>query len=74
MEPITRVKGYKERRMVSSDVGKKGDLLELIVVLLEAFPFNLFVLGVDGDGEGGIFWIRCERRGVGDVESICSLL
>jgi hypothetical protein len=49
----------------------KGDLLEVILVAGDEFPLALLVFGV---GDGGSFWIRCERRGVADGESISSLL
>jgi len=50
MEPITSVVGYAARRMVSRDVGRKGDLLDGIFVVLEEVPFALLVLGVVGEG------------------------
>jgi hypothetical protein len=55
--------------MVSRYVGMKGDLRAAIFAVaegVEGVPFALF--GVEG---GESFWIRAERRGVVDGESIC---
>lgn len=55
--------------MASRYVGMKGVLRVAIFVVFEGFegvPFAL--LGVEG---GESFWMRAERRGVVDGESIC---
>ena len=52
MDPTTRVVGYTASRMISSDVGRNGDLLDVNFVFV-GVPFALLVLGVAGvDGEG----------------------
>jgi len=71
-EPMTRVAGYMDKRIVSREVGRKGDLLAVIFAVVEELPFALFKLG--GDGAGGRFWIRFDRLGVVDGDSICSVL
>ena len=55
--------------MASRYVGMNGDVRATIFVVFEGFegvPFAL--LGVEG---GESFWMRAERRGVVDGESIC---
>ena len=68
-DPTTRVVGYMERRIASRYVGMKGDLRAAIFGIFEGVEGGPFVvLGVEG---GESFWMRAERRGVVDGESIC---
>lgn len=69
-----RTAGYIESKTVSRGVGRKGDLRVVIfvmfggVLLLDKWlPFADF--GVESEGE--LFWIRAERLGVAEGESIC---
>lgn len=61
------------RRIVSRDVGRKGDLRAAIFLVV-------WVVGVEGIsaglgiGDGDLFWIRAERRGVTDGESMLQML
>ncbi len=67
-DPTTRVAGYSERRIVSRYVGMKGDLRAAIFVVFEGVEVAPFAwLGEEG---GESFWMRAERRGVVDGESI----
>jgi len=68
-DPTIRVAGYTERRIPSKYVGMKGDLRTAIFVVFEGVEGVPSVsLGVEG---GESFWMRAERRGVEDGESIC---
>jgi hypothetical protein len=61
-----------DRRMVSKDVGRKGDRLADIFLAVKALPFALLELG--GDATGGKFCIRFDRLGVVDGDSIYAML
>jgi len=71
-EPMTRVTGYMDSRIVSKDVGRKGDRLVDIFFAVGELPFALLELG--GDETGGKFCIRFDRLGVVDGDSIYAVL
>lgn len=61
------------RRAVSSIVGRYGDLRAAMAVVFSAVAEEGKPFSVDGEelGDDDIFWIRWERRGVAEAESIC---
>lgn len=73
-EPTSSVAGYIERSTVSTDVGRNGDLRVGILVGSEGMAPESVVREKDlfaASGNDESFWVRGERRGVTDGESIC---
>lgn len=65
-----RTVGYIAKSAESMVVGRKGDLR---VAILE--ERGLVTSGVEvAGGDGAIFWIRWERRGVAEGESIICII
>ena len=72
-DPVRRMVGYIASRIFSRVVGRNGegrDAFVALVGIVLGIGESVFALGDGVDVSGARFWMRCDRRGVDDVDSI----